>query len=77
SFLSKFDRYGNHIWERTFGGSGFSCGIGIAVAETGAIYSIGKFAETVDFCPGNRVENHTSNYSLDIYLLKLLADGTW
>lgn len=77
AFVTRFDYQGNQIWESSPEGDGRSCALGIAASETGAIYTIGKFWNMIDFCPGNRIENRIPNGDMDIYLLKLLPDGTW
>jgi hypothetical protein len=48
-FLAKFDRWGNHLWSRAFGGSFDQTGYGIAVDSSGDIVLTGSFAGTVDF----------------------------
>ncbi len=52
-FLSKFDSSGNFKWARTWGGSNWDMGEGVAADGSGNVYVTGNFKDTVDFDPGN------------------------
>jgi|GEM_PF-2831703 len=73
--ISKFDTDGNLIWVKSFGGPLNDNGIGLATDADGSIYVSGSFTGTVDFDPGLNTEIRTSAGGLDIYLIKLDANG--
>ena len=75
TFLSKFDTYGEFQWARTWGGSCVDDGYGIAVDGSGNVYTVGRFQETVDFDPGNGVDEHISQKGDDIFLSMFDANG--
>jgi hypothetical protein len=77
AFLSKFDSSGNFLWAKTWGGSSYDEGYGVAVDGSGNAYVTGNFCGTVDFDPGNGMDNHVSNGDADVFLIKFLPDGTW
>ncbi len=74
-FLSKFDSSGAFKWARTWGGSEWDYGRGVAVDGSGDVYVTGYFAGTVDFDPGSGVDDHTSNGSSDVFLSKFDSSG--
>ena len=68
-FISKFDALGNYIWARTWGSEYLNeLGTGIAVEDSGNVFVTGYYQLTVDFDPGNGIENQTSNGYSDIFL---------
>ncbi|MCX5672131.1 MAG: hypothetical protein NTU94_12505 [Planctomycetota bacterium] len=58
-FVSKLSSAGNFVWARSFGGTGWDEGNGIAVAPDGSVYTTGFFKDTVDFDPGPGTFNLT------------------
>lgn len=58
-------------WTKTFGGTSFDEGTGIAVDATVNVYVIGNFANTVDFDPNAGVFNLTAMGSNDMFAIKL------
>ena len=62
-------------WAKNFGGSGFEQGNGIAVDNSGNVYTIGYFAGTADFDPGPGIYSLTANGSADIFISKLDSMG--
>ncbi len=48
AFIQKIDTAGNHIWVRTFGGSGYDQGIELALGNQGNVYATGWFVDTFD-----------------------------
>ncbi len=76
-FISKLDASGNFIWAKQFGGISADYGYSIAVDANGYVYTTGYFQGTVDFNPGNEVNNLTSAGSEDIFVSKLDASGNF
>jgi hypothetical protein len=74
-FVTKLDSSGAFKWARTWGGSGWDRGLGIAVDKSGNIFASGSFMGTVDFDPGFGVDNRTSSGGTDIFLVKLQPNG--
>lgn len=68
-FLSKFDTDGNFLWVRVWGGTEDEDAKGLAVDNFGNIYVTGRFEGTVDFDPGDGVDEHTSGNSLGAVFL--------
>ena len=62
-------------WARTWGGNENDIGQSVAVDQSGNMYVVGSYAETVDFDPGTSVDSHTSNGDLDCFLVKLNSLG--
>jgi hypothetical protein len=88
AYLSKFDRYGNFQWAKTWGGGplggsgsdGRDAANGIAVDGVGNVYVSGPFQYTVDFNPDPTItETFTSNAVTknNIYLSKFSPEGTF
>ncbi len=81
-FASKFDSSGNIVWARTWGGSLFDEGYGVATDSSGNVYVTGRFWGTVDFAPTNppcneNPDEHTANGKHDAFVTKHLPDGCW
>ena len=76
-FLNKFDSSGAFNWARTWGGSEWDDGHGVAVEGSGNVYVTGYFQWTVDFDTGSGVDSHTSNGNGDVFLSKFPPDGNW
>ncbi len=77
-YLSKFDKYGNHIWTRTWGAEGHDGGDGVAVdPNTGDAYVTGSFWRTVDFSVGQKSSQYTltSVDDTDGFLSKFNPNG--
>ena len=73
-YISKFDSDGNHLWVKSFGGTGAERSYSI-VADEQYIYSSGSFETTVDFDPSASTTEITSNGDTDIYISVLNANG--
>ncbi len=68
--------YQHNGWARTWGSSEYeSGGQGVAADYYGNVYVVGSFQETVDFDPGDGVEERTSAGSRDAYLAKYDTNG--
>lgn len=81
-FISKYDSNGNLIWAKRIGSNTFNSNSTISqmkVDHLGNIIIGGTFNSTVDFDPGNSVNNLITDSNDDIYILKLSTDGnfTW
>jgi hypothetical protein len=74
-FLSKIDQEWNLIWVLTWGGSGVDEVYGMDIDSLGNIYVTGGFSRTVDFDPGDGVEERVSNGGEDIFLCKFNPAG--
>lgn len=75
-FVAKYDQNGDYLLVRTFGGTSFDAGKGIAVDGSGNIYVTGYFRNTVDFDPGAGTVSFTSPASADdIVLAKYNSSG--
>lgn len=75
AFLCKFDVLGQHVWTRTFGGSGDDGGRGLALDADGNIFLAGKFEGSVDFDPGSELAESTSQGGRDVFIVKLTDGG--
>ncbi|WKZ38736.1 MAG: S-layer homology domain-containing protein [Anaerolineales bacterium] len=75
----KLDATGSFIWAKGFGGTGEEYAMKLAIDQTGNIFIIGSFENTVDFDPDTGISNLTSNGLSDIFLSVLDSDGqfTW
>lgn len=76
-YLTKYTPTGTFVWVKTWGGSGFDPGYGIVIDGSNNLYVTGGFRGTVDFDPGNGIDNHTSNGSEDAFLSKFDKDGNF
>jgi len=74
-FLAKFDKDGNHLWSKSFGGGASDRGNSIFVDSSGNVYITGYFASyTIDF-GGGALTNANAGYS-DIFLAKFDGNGS-
>lgn len=73
--ICKYDPDGNLIWAKNIGGALNEESWGIATASDGSIYVSGGYRGTADFDPGTGTQNETVVGDLDIFLLKLDANG--
>ena len=69
-FISKFDTLGTFLWAKTWGGSLWDAGFGVATDGAGNVYVTGFFVGIVDFDPGPGEDWHTSNGDHDVFLSK-------
>lgn len=70
-FIQKLDSNGDFIWVEQIGGWGIDGCRSIDVSDSGNIYAVGYFWDTVDFDPGIDSNYLTSNGMMDIFMLKL------
>ena len=77
-FVSKLDSSGNFVWAGQFGSqSAGEEGRGIAVDQSGNVYTTGWFLSTADFDPGPGNFSLTSSGYEDIFVSKLDASGNF
>ena len=74
-FISKLDVSGNFLWVKALGGADSDQGFGIAVDNSGNVYTTGSFEGTADFDPSLSVLDLTSAGLVDIFISKLDASG--
>jgi hypothetical protein len=74
-YVSKHDSEGNFEWVRGIGGTGFDYAVAINFDDLGNVYVTGAYEGTVDFDPGAGEYLLSSLGSLDIFILKLDAQG--
>ena len=87
AFLVIYDLNGNFQWVRTWGGSQYDDGPGVAVDETsGSVYVCGMYgSQDINFDPTENTDSNgaqhpasdDSSMLLDIFLTKFDADGNW
>ena len=76
-YISKLDVDGNFVWAHMIGNDGRNRANDIAIDNDGNIYITGYFEGTVDFDPGAGTETRTSTNVIDVFVLKLDADGNF
>jgi hypothetical protein len=82
AFLSIFDRYGNFVWARTWGGPRWDRSHKSAVDPGGSTFVTGWTSDTANFAPStypcySDPVYRTSNGDLDVYLTKYPISGCW
>ncbi|MFB0923682.1 MAG: SBBP repeat-containing protein, partial [Vicingaceae bacterium] len=76
-FIQKLDATGNFIWAKGIGGSSYDGGYSITTDETGNVYVVGNFYDTVDFNQGGGNNTLVSVGSPDVFVLKLNTNGNF
>jgi len=76
-FVRKYDATGALQWERVFAGDGEGRGQAIHFDVSGNIFVTGCFKGTIDFNPGDEIDNRTTSGGADAFLLRLFPDGLW
>ncbi len=77
NFVCKLDASGNLIWAKSMEGTGRGSGHSVAVDDSGNIYSIGSFTDTIDFDPDPTMTYNMAANSWDVYVSKLDASGNF
>ncbi|MFN9301923.1 MAG: SBBP repeat-containing protein [Candidatus Kapaibacterium sp.] len=75
-FIQKLDANGNFLWAKSFGGKSMDVGFSINVDAANNIYTTGYFSESVDFDPGEGVNNTNSKGGQDIFVHKMNQTAT-
>lgn len=76
TYLTKSTSEGNLIWAKNFGGISDDVPSEVAVNQDGNIYITGTFKGTADFDPNAGTLNLTSAGQEDVFILKVLSDGS-
>jgi hypothetical protein len=80
SFITKLDPSGNFVWAKQFAGAGlFGAARGIAVDNSGNVYTTGEFSDSCDFDPGINtfyLYGDTTNHCT-IFVTKLDPSGNF
>lgn len=76
-FVQKMDPNGIFIWGAAVGGTANDIAYAVAVDGNDDVLVTGEFRNTVDFDPGPGVATLTSGGAEDIFVLKLLSNGTY
>ena len=74
-FILKLDLDGELVWAKSIGGTGIDIAQSLYIDSDDDIYTVGRFASTVDFDPGAGTSNLASVGGLDVFILKLDTDG--
>ncbi len=71
-FISKLDSMGNYVWAKGIGDAGGDFGYGIAVSDSGYVYTTGYFQRSVDFNRGGNVPLllTTTGPASDLFVVK-------
>ena len=77
AFTLKLNPQGEFVWVRQMGGPSNEAGFDIALDADGGIITVGSFAYTADFDPGQSVYNLKSKGSWDIFIQKLDGNGNF
>jgi hypothetical protein len=73
-FIQKLDSAGDFVWAKSIGGPSIDVGQGIAVDDSGNVYSTGVYKNTADLNPGDDSLFFTATNS-EIYVLKQDSNG--
>lgn len=77
TYVAKFDKNGDLIWAKSFGGSGWETGESIAISSSGDVVFGGSFEGTADFDPSSGTSNLISNGDTDAFVTKLTSNGDY
>lgn len=76
-YLWKLDASGGLAWARNLGGASQDFGFGVALDDSGAVYTAGYFLGTCDFDPGVGTLNIASAGAEDAFVCKLDDAGSF
>ncbi|MGD1847256.1 MAG: T9SS type A sorting domain-containing protein [Salibacteraceae bacterium] len=77
AIIKKIDANGNLIWTKTLGGTASDGVMSITVNQQQEVIVAGFFRETVDFDPGQSIQNRSSKGGIDMFILGLNANGDY
>jgi hypothetical protein len=75
-YIQKLDKNGNFIWVRSIYNSQGRVN-SFKVDDSGDLYIIGEFSDSIDLDPGYLVYNLVSQGGWDVFMLKLSTDGNF
>jgi peptidoglycan hydrolase-like protein with peptidoglycan-binding domain len=75
--LIKLNADGSYGWTKTMGSTSHDRLQAVQISSNDSIYIAGKFNGTVDFDPGEGVDNHTSLGNYDMFFTKFNPDGSY
>ena len=78
-FLIKYDKNGNQLWTRTFGGPGgeYDGYYALSIDSKHNVYIAGTFSSTVDFDPGAGTDVRTSAGGYDMFISEYDESGNY
>jgi hypothetical protein len=76
-YLVKIDSNGDFAWARSWGGESSDVGTYLDTDSDGNSYLAGSFMRTVDFDPGNWVDEHIAGNSPDAFIMRNNPYGYW
>lgn len=76
-FIVKLSTDGDFVWAIAIGGDLWDLGNRVVTDDSGNVFIVGVFQETVDFDPGSGVFNVTSISPADSFILKLDPQGNF
>ncbi|MBP7553795.1 MAG: choice-of-anchor D domain-containing protein [Spirochaetes bacterium] len=76
-YITKINENGNYGWTKIIGGGYDDYGYSITVDNLNNIYVTGEFQKTVDFDPGEGVDNKTSGGINDIFITRINSNGSY
>jgi hypothetical protein len=76
AFVSKWDSQGNHVWTKTFGGTGEEIGYSVRVMPSGDVVVAGQFYSSFTF-PSSPPTLVTTVGGADHFIAKFSADGDY
>lgn len=76
-YVTKINSDGSYAWTQTFGGANPNYINGISLDGSGNIYLAGQFQDAADFDPSVNFDVRVSNGSFDLFIMKLLSDGSY
>lgn len=74
-YILKLDGNGDFIWAKSIGGAANENVKSITIDLSGDVYVTGFYRDAVDFDPSAATYHLTSNGEVDVYILKLNANG--
>jgi hypothetical protein len=77
AFLVKYKPSGTFYWVKTWGGTGYDFGNGLAISSTGDVYVTGDFQRSVDFDPGWGQAVIVVGFHMSTYLSKFSHGGSF
>jgi hypothetical protein len=77
AYVTRFATDGSHMWTRTVGGVNNDYGYGVAGDSIRNAYLCGSFWGTANFDPEGTSGDKTSNGDYDMFVEKILNDGSW